>query len=199
MKEFQRTAIAIITCLVLVACKREKNSQDVVTLNSNTDTEKMIEILPIKANLISTPIVASDSITCEFPDSFVFATVPKFSTLTGNTSQFGKLNGSKSSLTVRECSLDAETQTVEIVMDMTLRNKNGEGLRFLGAVNLSIEGPTSGIFEVIEGYGKFKGFTGWIAAEGFLNTDLGTIFLSVDGMVTQPNNKFRTYFARNEQ
>ena len=40
---------------------------------------------------------------------------------------------------------------------------------------------------------------GWIAAEGFLNTDLGTIFLSVDGMVTQPNNKFRNYFARNEQ
>ena len=199
MKVFQQIAIVFFASLVLVACKREKNSQDVVTLNSSTDTEKMIEILPLKANLISTPNVASDSITYVFPDSFMFASVPKFSTLTGNTSQFGKLNGSKSSLTIRECSLDAETQTVEIVMDMTLRNKNGEGLRFLGAVNLSIEGPTSGVFEVIEGYGKFKGFTGWIAAEGFLNTDLGTIFLSVDGMITQPNNRSRTYFARNEQ
>ena len=199
MKVFQQIAIVFFASLVLVACKREKNSQDVVTLNSSTDTEKMIEILPLKANLISTPNVASDSITYVFPDSFMFASVPKFSTLTGNTSQFGKLNGSKSSLTIRECSLNAETQTVEIVMDMTLRNKNGEGLRFLGAVNLSIEGPTSGVFEVIEGYGKFKGFTGWIAAEGFLNTDLGTIFLSVDGMITQPNNRSRTYFARNEQ
>ena len=199
MKVFQQIAITFSACLVLVACKREKYPQDVVTLNSNTDTEKMIEILPIKANIISTPNVASDSITCVFPDSFMFASVPKFSTLTGNTSQFGKLNGSKSSLTIRECSFDAETQTVVIVMDMTLRNKNGEGLRFLGTVNLSIEGPTSGVFEVIEGFGKFEGFTGWIAAEGFLNTDLGTIFLSVDGMITQPNNKFRTYFARNEQ
>ena len=199
MKVLQQIAIVFFASLVLVACKRKKNSQDVVTLNSNTDTEKMIEILPIKANLISTPNVASDSITYVFPDSFMFASVPKLSTLTGNTSQFGKLNGSKSSLTIRECSLDVETQTVEIVMDMTLRNKNGEGLRFLGAVNLSIEGPTSGVFEVIEGYGKFEGFIGWIAAEGFLNTDLGTIFLSVDGMVTQSNNKFRTYFARNEQ
>ena len=43
MKEFQQIAIAFFTCLVLVACKREKNPQDVVTLNSNTDTEKMIE------------------------------------------------------------------------------------------------------------------------------------------------------------
>ncbi|MBT8299142.1 MAG: hypothetical protein KJO52_12480 [Maribacter sp.] len=199
MKDFQRTVIAFIVCLVLVACQKEKNSQDVVTLNSNSDTEKMVEILPIRANIISAPNVASDSITCVFPDSFVFVTIPEFSSLTGNTSQFGKLDKSRSHLIVRECSLNIETQTVDLVLDMILRNKNGEGLKFLGALNVNIEGPTSGVFEVIAGYGKFRGFTGWITTEGFLNTDLGTLFLSADGMINQPNNEFRTYFARNEQ
>ena len=199
MKEFQRTAIAFFSCLVLVACQKDEYSLDAVTHKANTDTVQMIEMLPFKANLSSTPNIDSEYISCVFPDSFTFATVPKFSTMTGNTSHFGKLDTSKSLLTVRNCSFDLETQTVEIVMDMTFRDKNGEGLKFLGAVNLSLEGPTSGVFEVIEGYGTFKGFTGWIATEGFLNTDLGTIFLSVDGMITQPNNRFRSYFARNEQ
>ncbi len=199
MQVFQRIVIALFSCLVLVACKREELSQDEATLKANTNTAEMIEMQSFKANLSSTPNIDSEYISCVFPDSFTFANVPKFSTMTGNTSQFGKLDKSISPLTIRECSFDKEKQTVEIVMDMTFRNKNGEGLKFLGAVNLSIEGPTSGVFEVIEGYGKFEGFTGWIAAEGFLNTDLGTIFLSVDGMVTKPNNKFRTYFARNQQ
>jgi hypothetical protein len=199
MKVFQRTAIAFFSCLVLVACKREEYSQDTVTLKANTDTVQTIEMLPFKANLSSTPNIDSEYISCVFPDSFTFATVPKFSTMTGNTSHFGKLDKRKCALTVRDCSFDIETQTVEIVMDMTFRNKNGEGLKFLGAVNMSLEGPTSGVFEVIEGYGKFNGFNGWIATEGFINTALGTIFLSVDGMITQPNNRFRSYFVRNEQ
>jgi len=199
MQVFQRTAIALFSCLVLVACKREELSQDEVTLKANTDTAKMIEIQPFKANLSSTPNIDSEYISCVFSDSFTFTTVPKFSTMTGNTSHFGKLDRSKSPLTIRDCSFDLEKQTIEIVMVMMFRNKDGEGLRFIGSVNLSLEGPTSGIFEVIEGYGKFKEFTGWIDTEGFLNTELGTIFLSVDGMITQPNNKSRSYFARNEQ
>jgi len=199
MKLFQRTTIAFFSCLVLVTCKREESSQDAVTLKANSDTAKMIEMQPFKANLNSTPIIDSEYIAFEFPDSFRVVTVPKLSTMTGNTSHFGKLDSSKSPLTVRDCSFDTETQTVKIVMDITFRNKNGEGLKFLGAVNLSIEGPISGVFEIIEGYGEFNGFIGWIATEGFLNTDLGTIFLSVDGMITQPNNEFRNYFARSEK
>jgi len=199
MQVFQRIGIALFSCLVLFACKRQELSQDTMTPKANSDTAKMIEIQPFKANLNSTPNIDLEYISCVFPDSFSFATVPKFSTMTGNTSHFGKLDNSKSPLILRECSLDTETQTVKIVWDMTFRNKEGEGLRFLGAVNLSIEGPTSGVFEVIEGYGKFKGFTGWITTEGFLNTELGTIFLSVDGMITQPNNRSRSYYARNEQ
>ena len=199
MQVFQRIAIALFSCLVLVACKRDELSKDAVALKANTDTAEMIEMQPFKANLSSTPNIDSEYISCVFPDSFTFTTVPKFSTMTGNTSHFGKLDRSKSPMTIRECSFDTEKKTVGIVMDMMLRNKDGEGLRFLGSVNLSIEGPTSGIFEVIEGYGKFKGFTGWIAAEGFLNTKLGTIFLSVDGMITQPNNRYRSYFVRSEK
>lgn len=199
MKEFQRIMIVFFSFLVLVTCKRKEYSQEAVTLKANSDTVKMIEMQPFKANLSSTPNIDSEYISCEFPDSFTFATIPIFSTMTGNTSHFGKLDKRKSALTVRDCSFDTVTQTVKIVMDMTFKNKNGEGLKFLGAVNLSIEGPTSGVFEVIEGYGKFKGFTGWIATEGFINTELGTIFLSVDGMITQPNNRFRSDFARNEQ
>lgn len=198
MKVFQPLAIAFFSCLVLVTCKREEYSQDAETLKANTNADKMIEMLPFKANLSSIPNIDSEYISCLFPDSFTFATVPKFSTTTGNTSHFGKLDKSKSLITVRDCSFDTETQTVEIVMDMAFRNKYGEGLKFLGTVNLNIEGPTLGVFEVIEGYGKFKGFNGWIATEGFLNTDLGTIFLSVDGMITQPNNRFHSDFARNE-
>ena len=139
MKVFQQIAIAFFSCLVLVACKREEYSQDTVTLKANTDTVHMIEMQPFKANLSSTPNIDSEYISCVFPDSFTFAIVPKFSTMTGNTSHFGKLDRRKSPLTIRECSFDAETQTVEMVMDMTFRNKNGEGLKFLGAVNLSLE------------------------------------------------------------
>ena len=199
MKVFQQIAIVFFSCLLLVACSRKEYSQDTVTLNANTNTDKPIEMLPFKANLSSTPTSDSVYISFEFPGSFMAVTVPKFSTMTGNTSHFGKLDKNKSLLTVRDCSLDIETQTVEMVIDITFRNKNGEGLQFLGAVNVSLEGPTSGFFEVIEGYGEFKGFTGWVATEGFLNTQLGTIFLSVDGMITQPNRELRTYFARNQQ
>ena len=199
MQVFQRTAIALFSCLVLVACKREELSQDKVTHNANTDTAEMIEMQPFKANLSSIPNIDSEYISCVFPDSFTFATVPKFSTMNGNTSHFGKLDKSISPLIIRECSFVKEKQTVEIVMEMTFRSKNGEGLKFLGAVNLSLEGPTSGVFEVIEGYGKLQGFTGWIDTEGFLNTELGTIFLSVEGMITQPNDRSRSYFAQNQQ
>ena len=198
MQVFQQTAIAFFLCLVLVACKKDENSQEAVAHKANTKTVKMAEIQPFKANLSSTPKIDSAYLSCLFPDSLQFATLPKFSTMTGNTSHFGKLDNGISILTLRECSFDTEKRTVGIVMDMMLRNKDGEGLRFLGSVNMSMEGPTSGIFEVIEGYGKFKGFTGWIDTEGFLNTELGTIFLSVDGMITQPYNRSHGYFAKNK-
>jgi len=199
MKGFQRTSIVFFSCLLWVACSREEYSQDVVTLKANTNTENTIEMLSFKANLSSTPTIDSAYISCMFPDSFMDATVPKFSTITGQTSHFGNLDKSKSLLTVRDCSVNTITQTVEMVMVMTLRNKNGEGLQFLGVVNVSLEGTTSGVFEVIEGFGEFKGFTGWVATEGFLNSQLGTIFLSVDGMISQPNKESRTYFARNQK
>ena len=199
MKVFQQIAIVFLSCVLSVGCSRKEYSQDVVTLNARTNTDKPIEMLSFKANLSSTPTGDSAYISFEFPDSFMVATVPKFSTMTGHTSHFGKLDKSKSQLTVRACSLDIETQTVEMVMVMTIRSKNGEGLQFLGVVNVSLEGSTSGVFEVIEGYGDFKGFTGWVVTEGFLNSQLGTIFLSVDGMITQPNKELRTYFARNQQ
>lgn len=198
MQVFQRTVIALFSCLVLVACKRQESPQNAVTLKADADTAKRIEIQAFKANLSSTPNIDSVYLSCLFPDSLQFATLPKFSTMTGNTSHFGKLDNGKSTLSLRECYFDTEKQTVGIVMDMMLRNKVGEGLRFLGPVNMSMEGPTSGVFEVIEGYGKFKGFTGWIATEGFLNIELGTIFLSVDGIITQPNNRSHDYFAKNK-
>ena len=86
MQVFQRTAIALFSFLVLGACKREELAQDKVTHKASSDTAEMIEMQPFKANLSSIPNIESEYISCVFPDSFTFATVPKFSTMTGNTS-----------------------------------------------------------------------------------------------------------------
>lgn len=185
MKTLRRTSIGFIAAMVLISCKTDEFSQESLLVKAKTETIQEPEMLPFKANINSVPNIDSEFITYVFPDSGVVSFFPKFSTLTGMTTYLGKLDRSQSPLTVRNCSLDQETANVESVLDMTLKNKKGDGLRFLGTVLLSVNGPTSGILEVIEGYGEFKGATGWIAAEGFVNTDVETTFLSVEGMVTQ--------------
>ena len=188
MKVLQCTMIVFFACLVLISCRTDDFSLDPEKLEAHIETINELEMLSFKANLSSVPNIDSEFITYVFSDSKVVSAFPKFSTLTGKTTYLGELDQNKSAFTVRDCSQDEETSIVESILDMTLRNRKGDGLRFLGSVTLGVGGPTWGNFEVIEGYGEFKDATGWLAAEGFVNIDMATIFLCVDGMVTPPNH-----------
>ncbi len=116
----------------------------------------------------------------------------KVNAVEGNATHLGILDRDQSPLYVVDCILNIdnpEDPKVVVTLDMTFKNKKGHGIRILGQSTISLAGPASGNYEIIEGYGKFSGAEGTVKTTGFFNAETASADFKVDGMVTQPNRK----------
>ncbi|MBT8300807.1 MAG: hypothetical protein KJO63_05710, partial [Maribacter sp.] len=148
-----------------------------------------MKTVPFKGNFISSPS-AQDFIACT-GDNVPGTNEPLFAVISnkveGNATHLGVLDYMKSPLIVEACDLDAQTGILSVTLNITFKNKKGDGIRILGVSNISLAGPASGSYEVVEGFGKFEGATGAISTTGFFNGNTGVAEFRAEGSVTQPN------------
>ncbi len=192
MKVFKHTFIVVLAGLVLLACEKEELNLDSTTVKAKMEKSDEVKMVPFKAKLSSFP-TGEDVIPCyipnvpndpngDYPEAFINNAVD------GNATHLGNLDWNQSPLIVVDCTLNPLEQTITTTLHMTFMNKKGDGLLFHGPATLSIEGPSWGSFEIVEGYGKFEGALGEIETEGFFDINTGRTVFSAKGMVTQPNH-----------
>ena len=87
-------------------------------------------------------------------------------------------------MSLNDCYLDIDKRKLTINQEIIVKNMDGDGFRMIGATEILIDGPSSGSFEIIEGYGMYAGKTGWFKTYGKYNVETGEAELSGEGSVT---------------
>lgn len=188
MKNLKTLLTSFIVLFVTLGCEKEDLNQDAIYLKASAKKTEEIKMVPFKGNLVSTPadVVLIDCADINPGDLVVSA--PKINVVTGNATHLGILDQINSPLIVEDCSFDSNTGFLIVTLNITLKNKKGDGIRFLGVSNISVEGPASGNYDIVEGFGKFEGATGSLTTKGFFNGETGVAEFSADGFVTKPNH-----------
>ena len=188
MKKLKLVLTSIIVLFATLGCEKEDLTQDASYLKALDKQTEKIKTVPFKGNFVSTP---ADVVLIECADinpTGVVIPAPKINVVKGNATHLGILDQMNSPLIVEECSFDSNTGILTVTLNITVKNKNGDGIRFLGESNISIEGPASGTYNIVEGYGKFEGATGSLTTNGFFNGETGVAEFSAEGFITQPNH-----------
>ena len=189
MKLSTRIFLTSLSFLFILSCAKDEMADDALFLKASTSKKSEVKMVPFKGDFLSTPN-GMELVVC-IPQEAEVA-VPKINATEGNATHLGILDRGQSPLFVVDCNLnfdDPEDPKVITTLDITLRNKKGDGVRLLGQSTISLLGPASGSYEIIEGFGKFSGATGSATTTGFFNPEVGSAEFTVDGMVTQPNRK----------
>ena len=184
MKTLKLVLVSFIVLLSSLGCERE----DLDYLNDSVKGVEEIKMVPFKGKFVSTP---ADVVLIECADvnpTGVVLPALKFNVVNGNATHLGVLDQMNSPLIAEECSFDSQTGFLTVTLNITVKNKKGDGIRFLGVSNISLEGPASGSYDIVEGYGKFENAMGTLTTTGFFNGETGVAQFSADGYITQPNH-----------
>ncbi len=170
---------ALFLGMIMIACEKDSFTS---TLDESIDTRAPEEVtIPFKGKFLSTPTSYDEWTDCGYE---VMLTVNN--AISGNATHLGKLDVSQSPLIGVDCSFDPTTGIVTATLDMTFMNHKGDGLRMLGQSDMSINGPASGSYTVMEGYGKLAGATGNLNTKGKLDPATITAEFEVYGKITVP-------------
>ena len=189
MKLSTKVILTSFSFLLVLSCTKDEVAVEAIDLKTSISKKNDVKMVPFKGDLLSTPN-GMELVVCIPPEAEI--AVPEINAVEGNTTHLGILDRDQSPLLVVDCNLnfdDPEDPKVITILDITLRNKNGDGVRLLGQSTISLSGPASGNYEIIEGFGKFYGATGSANTTGLFNPEAGSAAFSVKGMVTQPNRK----------
>lgn len=187
MKNIKILLANLFVVLATMSCENENMLHEASELNASVNRIEEIKMVPFKGKFISSPadIVLIDC--ADINPTGVIIQAPKINVVNGNATHLGLLDEIRSPLMVEDCSFDSQTGFLTVTLNITVRNKKGDGIRFLGVSNISLEGPASGSYEIVEGYGKFEEATGTLITTGFFNGETGVAEFSAEGFVTQPN------------
>lgn len=189
METAMKSAKAFLTGLFVLfaigACEKDALNTEEAYLKASAEKMEEIKMVPFKGNFVSRP-ASEELIACAEPGTDPFMG-PKFNLVSGNATHLGIMDQPNSPLTIESCSFNATTGILTVTLDITFKNKNGDGIRILGVSNISVAGPASGSYDVVDGFGKFQGATGSITTTGFFNAETAVAEFSAEGMVTQPN------------
>lgn len=189
MKLSTKIFLTSLSFLLALSCTKDEAADDALFLKTSISKRHDVKMVPFKGDFLSTPN-GMELVVCIPPEAEV--AVPEINAVEGNATHLGILDRDQSPLLVVDCNLnfdDPDDPKVVTTLDITLRNKKGDGVRLLGQSTISLSGPASGSYEIIEGFGKFSGATGAATTNGFFNPEAGSAAFKVDGMVTQPNRK----------
>lgn len=148
MKTLKLVLISILALLTFAACETEPIEADLMNYDSSTKKSKEVKMVPFKGNFSSFPIDMTP-IDCLDPATGVIISALKNNAVSGNATHLGILDSNQSPLFVVDCALDGINQTITTTLDMTLKNKKGDGIRIFGESILSVAGPSTGNFEII--------------------------------------------------
>jgi len=190
MKNLRALLTGLIVLFAVSACEKDALNTEESYLKASVEEMEEVKMVPFKGNFVSTP-ASNELIACTEPGTDPFQG-PKFNLVTGNATHLGFIDPGvpdqpNSTLLIESCFFDVETGILSVTLNITFKNKKGDGIRILGISNISVEGPASGSYEVVEGFGKFEGATGNITTKGFFNAETAVAEFRAEGMVTQPN------------
>ena len=189
MRNVKTFLAGFVILFAMIGCEKDELNQDVLYVKATLKENAEVKMVPFKGKFISRPSAQvpiectgdNDPVTGE---PFVAA---KLNKVEGNATHLGILDDMDSPLVVEACVLDLQAGILSVTLNITFKNKKGDGIRILGVSNISLEGPASGSYDVVEGFGKFEGATGSITTTGFFNGVTGVAEFQVEGNVTQPN------------
>jgi hypothetical protein len=179
MKTLKLFLGAVFLGIVLIACEKDSFT---TTPDEPIDTRAPEEVvIPFKGKFISTPTSYDEWTDCGYG---VMLTINN--AVSGNATHLGELDMAQSPLYGVDCSFDPATGIVTATLDMTFMNYAGDGLRILGQSDMSVNGPASGSYTVMEGFGKLAGATGDLNTKGQLDPATITAEFEVYGKITVP-------------
>ena len=185
MKSVKVLLTGLLVFFAIGACEKDALNTEEAYLKVSVEEMEEIKMVPFKGNFISTP-ASTELIACAEPGTDPFQG-PKFNLVSGNATHLGIMDTPNSTLLIESCFFDGDAGILSVTLNVTFKNKNGDGIRMLGISNISVAGPASGSYDVVEGFGKFEGAAGTITTTGFFNAETAVAEFSANGMVTQPN------------
>lgn len=188
MNLLRKAGLLLLPVLFFMACEKDEPISDPINLKAHVANSEEVKMVPFKGNFVSFPI-APDPFDCVDPDTGSVVQAALFNAIKGNATHIGVLDPEQSPLAPVSCLLEEAEGRLTVGLDMTFVNKKGDGIRILGESVINLDGSATGSFDIIDGFGKFEGATGWVDTEGFFNFENGVATYSGDGMVTQPNRK----------
>ena len=184
MKTLRLVLVSFIVLFSSLGCERE----DLDNLNDSARGVEELKMVPFKGKFVSTPADVVVIGCADINPTGVVLPAAVFNIVSGNATHLGKIDQMNSPLLVEECSFDSQTGFLTVTLNITVKNKKGDGIRFLGVSNISVEGPASGNYDIVEGFGKFENAAGTLTTTGFFNGETGVANFSADGYITQPNH-----------
>lgn len=186
MKVFKLVFLVLFAGLFFMACSQEDGLIQKSTDLNDVVKNEVIKMVPFKGNFSSAPI-SPEPIPCTVQGQPTPIEALVYNAVSGNATHLGKIDPMRSPLIVVNCILNDE-ESITTTLEMTFRNKKGHGIKVYGDVVLNIAGPTAGYFEIIEGYGKFEGASGWIETAGMFDISQGKTVYKAEGLISQPNH-----------
>ena len=182
----RKLGFLILAIALITACEKDEVSNDVQLLKAGIESSEEVKMIPFKGNFVSFP-VAPDLFDCVDPDTGDVVQAALVNAISGNATHIGVLDPNLSPLVPTDCLLDVGNGKLVVGLDMTFVNKKGDGIQILGESIINLDGTATGSFDIIGGFGKFDGASGWIETEGFFNFENGVATYRGEGMVTKPN------------
>jgi len=183
MKAFKYLCLVTLMGALFYACTEGDIFQSSIEENSKPG----VEMVPFKGKFQSVP-AGYDMVTCLDPVYGVEVQAVYENTVSGNATHLGVLDPAESKLFVVDCELNLESELLIGTLEMTFLNKKGDGIKVLGVSRMGLYGnPSSGEYDVIEGYGKFEGAAGHLTSTGLVNFDTGVADFKMDGLITKPH------------
>lgn len=189
MRKLKLILASLVAIMALFACEKDEMNEDAVYSKASLKEIAELKMVPFKGNFVSSP-ADQIPIACtgdNDPSTGEPLVAAKINKVEGNATHLGILDDLNSPLIAEGCFLDLQSGILSVNLNITFRNKNGDGIRILGLSNITLAGPASGNYEVVEGFGKFEGASGTITTTGLFNMETGVAEFSVDGFVSQPN------------
>ncbi|NNF32864.1 MAG: hypothetical protein HKN68_02080 [Saprospiraceae bacterium] len=183
MKAFKYLFFVALMGVLFYACTEADLFQSTMEENSKPG----VELVPFKGKFQSVP-AGYDMVTCLDPVYGVEVQAVYENIVSGNATHLGVLDEVESKLYVLNCELNLTEELLIGTLEMTFKNKKGDGIKVLGVSRMGLYGkPSSGEYSVSEGYGKFEGATGQLSSSGLVNFETGVADFKMDGLITKPH------------
>jgi hypothetical protein len=142
MRNVELFLAGFIILFATIGCEKDEVVEDALYMKASLKKSVEMKTVPFKGNFISSPS-AQVPIFCtgdNDPATGEPLVAAKINKVEGNATHLGILDDMNSPLIAEACNLNLQAGILSVTLNITFKNKKGDGIRILGVSNISLAG-----------------------------------------------------------